>query len=165
MGLADKYRAGSKTNLPVSNYNIDSLATLESINRRQGWLIAGQIATIATIAHQTTQTVDAIHLVNNTLRSIEGRIQDGFENLEDSINRLESNLLENLKRDFDPNTETMSKFKIAKYSVQAGDNKRAHVVMGELIIKQHFDTVSLAVSHSDYAHIDSDILSLLQSKL
>jgi len=305
MGLADKYRAGSKTNLPVSNYNIDSLATLESINKRQGWLIAGQIATIATIAHQTTQTVDAIHLVNNTLRSIEGRIQDGFENLEDSINRLESNLLENLneikwflfnvdkslgqlinlvkfsgatksaeynkqgfvlykighldqaiaqyqksldenplnieayinmgfaylrsenldrsievfetaskiiKEDFsyhetiaedrvkstevfiwdnlaelyalketfdasvsairknldsglNPNTEAVSKFKLAKYSVQAGDPETALGVMVELIEQQQFDTVSLAVSHPEFAPIASEILTTLQSKL
>lgn len=95
MGLADKYRWGS-TNVPISNFSIDSLSTLESIKSRQGWMIAAQIATVAAIAHQTKVTTDAIRLVNNTLVSIEGRIQKGFDTIESSIERLETNLLENL---------------------------------------------------------------------
>lgn len=96
MGLVDKYRWGNTSNIPVSNIEIDSLATLESIKSRQGWMIAAQVATVAAIAHQTQQTTDALQLVNDTLLSIEGTIQDGFDSLESSIERLESNLIENL---------------------------------------------------------------------
>lgn len=96
MGLVDKYRWGNVTNIPVSNIEIDSLATLESIKRRQGWMIAAQVATVAAIAHQTEKTTDALQLVNDTLISIEGTIQDGFDSLESSIERLEFNLIENL---------------------------------------------------------------------
>jgi len=96
MGLVDKYRWGNISNIPVSNIEIDSLATLESIKRRQGWMIAAQVATVAAIAYQTKQTTDALKLVNDTLESIEGTIQDGFDSLESSIERLEANLLENL---------------------------------------------------------------------
>jgi tetratricopeptide (TPR) repeat protein len=96
MGLVDKYRWGNLSNIPVSNIEIDSLATLESIKSRQGWMIAAQVATIAAIAHQTHQTKDALRLVNDTLISIEGTIQDGFDSIESSIERLESNLIENL---------------------------------------------------------------------
>ena len=96
MGLIDKYRLGNVSNIPVSNIEIDSLATLESIKRRQGWMIAAQVATVAAVAHQTQQTTDALRLVNDTLISIEGTIQDGFDSLESSIERLESNLIENL---------------------------------------------------------------------
>jgi tetratricopeptide (TPR) repeat protein len=96
MRLVDKYRWGNVSNIPVSNIEIDSLATLESIKRRQGWMIAAQVATVAAIAHQTQQTTDALRLVNDTLISIEGTIQDGFDSLESSIERLESNLIENL---------------------------------------------------------------------
>jgi tetratricopeptide (TPR) repeat protein len=96
MGLVDKYRWGNISNIPVSNIEIDSLATLESIKRRQGWMIAAQVATVAAIAHQTKQTTDALKLVNDTLISIEEKIQDGFDSLESSIERLEANLLENL---------------------------------------------------------------------
>ena len=96
MSLLDKYRWGNVSNTPVSNIEIDSLATLESIKRRQGWMIAAQVATVAAIAHQTHQTTDALRLVNDTLISIEGTIQDGFDSLESSIERLESNLIENL---------------------------------------------------------------------
>lgn len=96
MGLVDKYRWGNISNIPVSNIEIDSLATLESIKRRQGWMIAAQVATVAAIAYQTKQTTDALKLVNDTLVSIEGTIQDGFDSLESSIERLEANLLENL---------------------------------------------------------------------
>lgn len=96
MSLVDKYRWGNVSNIPVSNIEIDSLATLESIKRRQGWMIAAQVATVAAIAHQTQQTTDALRLVNDTLISIEGTIQDGFDSLESSIERLESNLIENL---------------------------------------------------------------------
>ncbi len=96
MRLVDKYQWGNVSNSPVSNIEIDSLATLESIKRRQGWMIAAQVATVAAIAHQTQQTTDALRLVNDTLISIEGTIQDGFDNLESCIERLESNLIENL---------------------------------------------------------------------
>lgn len=96
MGLLDKYRWGNISNIPVSNIEIDSLATLESIKRRQGWMIAAQVATVAAIADQTKQTTDALKLVNDTLISIEGTIQDGFDSLESSIERLEANILENL---------------------------------------------------------------------
>lgn len=96
MGLVDKYRWGNVSNFPVSNIEIDSLSTLESIKRRQGWMIAAQVATVAAIAHQTHQTTDALRLVNDTLISIEGTIQDGFYSLESSIESLESNLIENL---------------------------------------------------------------------
>jgi len=96
MSLVDKYRWGNVSNIPVSNIEIDSLATLESIKRRQGWMIAAQVATVAAIAHQTQQTTDALRLVNDTLISIEGTIQDGFDSIESSIERLESNLIENL---------------------------------------------------------------------
>ena len=96
MGLVDKYRWGNVSKIPVSNIEIDSLATLESIKRRQGWMIAAQIATVAAIVHQTEKTTDALRLVNDTLISIEGTIQDGFDSLESSIERLESNLIENL---------------------------------------------------------------------
>jgi tetratricopeptide (TPR) repeat protein len=96
MSLVDKYRWGNVSNIPVSNIEIDSLATLESIKRRQGWMIAAQVANVAAIAHQTHQTTDALRLVNDTLISIEGTIQDGFDSLESSIDRLESNLIENL---------------------------------------------------------------------
>jgi len=96
MRLVDKYRWGNVTNIPVSNMQIDSLATLESIKSRQGWMIAAQVATVAAIVHQTEKTTDALRLVNDTLLNIEGTIQDGFDSLESSIERLESNLLENL---------------------------------------------------------------------
>lgn len=96
MSLVDKYRWGNVSNIPVSNIEIDSLATLESIKRRQGWMIAAQVATVAAITHQTHQTTDALRLVNDTLLSIEGTIKDGFDSLESSIDRLESNLIENL---------------------------------------------------------------------
>jgi tetratricopeptide (TPR) repeat protein len=96
MGLVDKYRWGNNDNIPVSNIEIDSLATLESIKRRQGWMIAAQIATVATIANQTKETTDALSLVNDTLHSIEDTIQNGFDSLESSIERMESNLIENL---------------------------------------------------------------------
>lgn len=96
MSLVEKYRWGNNTNIPASNIEIDSLSTLESIKRRQGWMIATQIATVAAIADQTKQTTDALKLVNDTLLSIEDTIQNGFESLEFSIERLESNLIENL---------------------------------------------------------------------
>ena len=96
MVLVDKYRWGNVSNIPVSNIEIDNLATLESIKRRQGWMIAAQVATVAAITHQTQQTTDALRLVNDTLISIESTIQDGFDTLESSIERLESNLIENL---------------------------------------------------------------------
>ena len=96
MSLVDKYRWGNVSNIPVSNIEINSLATLESIKRRQGWMIAAQVATVAAITHQTHQTTDALRLVNDTLFSIEGTIKDGFDSLESSIDRLESNLIENL---------------------------------------------------------------------
>ena len=96
MGLVDKYRWGNNNNIPVSNIEIDSLSTLESIKRRQGWMITAQIATVAAIAHQTKVTTDALKLVNDTLVSIEDTIQNGFNSLESSIERLESNLIENL---------------------------------------------------------------------
>ena len=96
MSLVEKYRWGNNTNIPTSNIEIDSLSTLESIKRRQGWMIATQIATVAAIADQTRQTTDALKLVNDTLLSIEDTIQNGFESLEFSIERLELNLIENL---------------------------------------------------------------------
>lgn len=96
MGLVEKYRWGNNNNIPASNIDIDSLSTLESIKRRQGWMIAAQIATVVAIADQTKQTTDALRLVNDTLHSIEDTIQNGFDSLETSIERLESNLIENL---------------------------------------------------------------------
>jgi tetratricopeptide (TPR) repeat protein len=96
MGLVEKYRWGNNNNIPASNIEIDSLSTLESIKRRQGWMIAAQIATVIAIADQTKQTTDALRLVNDTLLSIEDTIQNGFDSLETSIERLESNLIENL---------------------------------------------------------------------
>jgi len=96
MSLVEKYRWGNNTNIPASNIEIDSLSTLESIKRRQGWMIAAQIATVVAIADQTKQTTDALRLVNDTLLSIEDTIQNGFDSLETSIERLESNLIENL---------------------------------------------------------------------
>ena len=96
MGLVEKYRWGNNNNIPASNIEIDSLSTLESIKRRQGWMIAAQIATVVAIADQTKQTTDALMLVNDTLLSIEDTIQNGFDSLETSIERLESNLIENL---------------------------------------------------------------------
>ena len=96
MGLVEKYRWGNNNNIPASNIEIDSLSTLESIKRRQGWMIAAQIATVVAIADQTKQTTDALRLVNDTLHSIEDTIQNGFDSLETSIERLESNLIENL---------------------------------------------------------------------
>ena len=96
MSLVEKYRWGNNTNIPASNIEIDSLSTLESIKRRQGWMIATQIATVAAIADQTRQTTDALKLVNDTLLSIEDSIQNSFESLEFIIERLESNLIENL---------------------------------------------------------------------
>ncbi len=96
MSLVDKYRWGNVSNIPVSKIEIDQLATLESIKARQGWMIAAQVATVAAIAHQTKKTTDALRLVNDTLVSIEGTIQNGFDSLESSIERLESNLIENL---------------------------------------------------------------------
>lgn len=96
MGLVEKYRWGNNNNIPASNIEIDSLSTLESIKRRQGWMIAAQIATVVAIADQTKQTTDALRLVNDTLLSIEDTIQNGFDSLETSIERLESNLIENL---------------------------------------------------------------------
>ena len=96
MKLVDKYRWGNVENIPVSDIEIDSLATLESIRSRQGWMIATQVATIAAISHQTQQTTDALRLVNDTLNSIDSTIQNGFDSVEASIERLESNLIENL---------------------------------------------------------------------
>ena len=96
MGLVEKYRWGNNNNIPASNIEIDSLSTLESIKRRQGWMIAAQIATVVAIADQTKQTTDALRLVNDTLLSIEDTIKNGFDSLETSIERLESNLIENL---------------------------------------------------------------------
>jgi len=96
MGLVEKYRWGNNNNIPASNIEIDSLSTLESIKRRQGWMIAAQIATVVAIADQTKQTKDALRLVNDTLLSIEDTIKNGFNSLETSIERLESNLIENL---------------------------------------------------------------------
>lgn len=96
MNIVDKYRWGNVTNIPVSNNEIDSLATLESIKRRQGWMIATQVATVAAIANQTHQTTDALRLVNDTLESIGYTIEYGFDSLESSIERLEANLIENL---------------------------------------------------------------------
>lgn len=96
MKLVDKYRWGNVENVPVSDIEIDSLATLESIRSRQGWMIATQVATIAAISHQTQQTTDALRLVNDTLNSIDSTIQNGFDSVEASIERLESNLIENL---------------------------------------------------------------------
>jgi len=96
MGLVEKYRWGNNENIPASNIEIDSLSTLESIKRRQGWMIAAQIATVVAIADQTKQTTDALRLVNDTLLSIEDTILNGFDSLEASIERLEFNLIENL---------------------------------------------------------------------
>ena len=96
MSLVNKYRWGNVSKIPVSDIEIDSLATLESIRRRQGWMIAAQVATVAAIANQTEKTTDALRLVNDTLISIEATIQDGFNSLESSIDRLEANLIENL---------------------------------------------------------------------
>lgn len=96
MGLVEKYRWGNNNNIPASNIEIDSLSTLDSIKKRQGWMIAAQIATVVAIADQTKQTTDALRLVNDTLLCIEDTIQNGFDSLETSIERLESNLIENL---------------------------------------------------------------------
>ena len=96
MGIIEKYRWGNNHNIPSSNIEIDSLSTLDSIKKRQGWMIAAQIATVVAIADQTKQTTDALRLVNDTLLSIEDTIQNGFDSLETSIERLESNLIENL---------------------------------------------------------------------
>jgi tetratricopeptide (TPR) repeat protein len=96
MGLVEKYRWGNNNNIPASNIEIDSLSTLDSIKKRQGWMIAAQIATVVAIADQTKKTTDALRLVNDTLLCIEDTIQNGFDSLETSIERLESNLIENL---------------------------------------------------------------------
>lgn len=96
MKLVDKYRWGANSNVPISNIEIDSLSTLESIKNRQGWMIAAQVATVAAIAHQTQKTEDALNLVNDTLNNIDETIQNGFDSLEMSIERLEANLIENL---------------------------------------------------------------------
>ena len=96
MGIIEKYRWGNNHNIPSSNIEIDSLSTLDSIKKRQGWMIAAQIATVVAIADQTKQTTDALRLVNDTLHSIEDTIQNGFDSLETSIESLESNLIENL---------------------------------------------------------------------
>lgn len=96
MGLADKYRLGNKDNSLPTNIEIENLSTLESIKSRQGWMIASQIATVLAVADQTKQTKDALNLVNNTLVSIEHKIENGFDSLEASIESLESNLIENL---------------------------------------------------------------------
>ena len=96
MGIIEKYRWGNNQNIPSSNIEIDSLSTLDSIKKRQGWMIAAQIATVVAIADQTKQTTDALRLVNDTLHSIEDTIQNGFDSLETSIESLESNLIENL---------------------------------------------------------------------
>jgi tetratricopeptide (TPR) repeat protein len=96
MSLVSKYRSNSSLSYNEPQIQIDSLATLESIKRRQGYMIAAQVATISAIANQTKETVDAIELVNDTLVSIESTIQNGFDSIENSIQRLETNLLENL---------------------------------------------------------------------
>lgn len=96
MKLVDKYRWGATPNIPISNIEIDSLSTLESIKNRQGWMIAAQVATVAAIAHQTQKTEDALRLVNDTLNTIDETIKMGFDSLEESIERLEVNLIENL---------------------------------------------------------------------
>ena len=96
MGIIEKYRWGNNQNIPSSNIEIDSLSTLDSIKKRQGWMIAAQIATVVAIADQTKQTTDALRLVTDTLQSIEDTIQNGFDSLETSIESLESNLIENL---------------------------------------------------------------------
>ena len=67
MSLVDKYRWGNVSNIPVSNIEIDSLATLESIKRRQGWMIAAQVATVAAITHQTHQTQKNVGLLKLSL--------------------------------------------------------------------------------------------------
>ena len=59
-------------------------------------MIAAQVATVAAIAHQTQKTGDALKLVNETLNTIDENIQIGFDSLESSIDRLETNLIENL---------------------------------------------------------------------
>jgi tetratricopeptide (TPR) repeat protein len=96
MKLVDKYRLGGTPNAPISNIEIDTLSTLESIKNRQGLMIAAQVATVAAIAHQTQKTGDALKLVNDTLNTIDENIQIGFDSLESSIDRLETNLIENL---------------------------------------------------------------------
>jgi tetratricopeptide (TPR) repeat protein len=96
MKLVDKYRWGANSNVPISNIEIDSLSTLESIKNRQGWMIAAQVATVAAIANQTQKTEHALKLVNDTLTNIDETIQNGFDSLEMSIERLECNLIENL---------------------------------------------------------------------
>jgi tetratricopeptide (TPR) repeat protein len=96
MKLVDKYRLGGTPNTPVSNIEIDNLSTLESIKNRQGLMIAAQVATVAAITHQTQKTGDALKLVNDTLNTIDENIQIGFDSLESSIDRLETNLIENL---------------------------------------------------------------------
>lgn len=97
MSLANKYLGIRNTsNMLESSMQIDQLSTLESIKSRQGWIIAAQVATVASIVHQTKVTTDALKLVNNTLLSIQDNIQNGFKTLESSIESLEINLLENL---------------------------------------------------------------------
>lgn len=95
MSLVTKYRYGN-SQYPATNMQIDSLSTLESIKSRQGWILAAQVANIAAISHQTSVMQDSFRLVNNTLQEINSDINAGFSDLQESISRLESNLLENL---------------------------------------------------------------------
>ncbi len=96
MSLVDKYRWGNVSNIPISNIEIDNLITLESIKKRQGWMIASQVETVTARTHQTEKTTEALRLVKDTLISIEDTIQNGFDSVESIIESIEANFIENL---------------------------------------------------------------------
>jgi tetratricopeptide (TPR) repeat protein len=76
--------------------NLSSQEALNSIRARQGYMIAGQIATIGAITEQTAQTTSALKLVDETLHEIQNTIDVGLESVEFAITSLEINILESL---------------------------------------------------------------------
>lgn len=76
--------------------NLSSQDALNSIRKRQGYMVAAQIATVAAIQNQTSQVTSAINLVDDTLRDVQISLETGLDSIEQAISQLETNILESL---------------------------------------------------------------------
>lgn len=76
--------------------NLSTQDALNSIRKRQGYMVATQIATVAAIQSQTSQVTSAINLVDDTLKDIQLSLETGFDSIEQAISQMETNILESL---------------------------------------------------------------------
>lgn len=76
--------------------NLSTQDALNSIRKRQGYMVAAQIATVAAIQSQTSQVTSAINLVDDTLRDVQLSLETGLDSIEQAISQMETNILESL---------------------------------------------------------------------